>query len=111
MERIKKQFNMLKVLSTFKKNMRKNIIDKADKELINTICECVLNLLNGNLKVNTEQFNNLRAYKKVFRKLLEKINLKEKKKLIIQKGGFKEILLPAVISGLASIIGSAISSA
>jgi hypothetical protein len=34
---------------------------------------------------------------------------KEKKKLIIQKGGFLQILIPAIISGLASIISSVIS--
>jgi hypothetical protein len=91
--------------------MKKGIIMNADKELIYTICECILNLLNGNINISTEQYNQLKSYKHLFRKILDrKSKLKTKKKLIIQKGGFLEILLPAVISGLASIISSAISS-
>jgi hypothetical protein len=91
--------------------MRKGIIINADKELIYTLCECILNLLNGNINISDEKFNQLKSYKHSFRKILDKkLNLKSKKKLIIQKGGFLEILLPAVISGLSAIISSAISS-
>jgi len=91
--------------------MRKGIIMNADKELIYTLCECILNLLNGNINISDEKFNQLKSYKHSFRKILDKkLNLKSKKKLIIQKGGFLEILLPAVISGLSAIISSAISS-
>ncbi len=34
--------------------MRKVILTKADKDLINTICECVHNCLNGNIELNNE---------------------------------------------------------
>ena len=53
----------------------------------------------------------IKQFKNTFRKLANKnINLKDKKKLIIQKGGFLQILIPSIISGIASIIGSWISS-
>lgn len=110
MKRIQKHYDILKVLSTCKKCIRNNIISKADSELINTICECVYNLLKGNIKLSEVQFKNLKPFRHILRKLLAKSNTKEKKKILIQKGGFLEILLPAVISGLASIISSAISS-
>ena len=111
MKRVVENLDFLKILSKCKKNMRKGIIMNADKELIYTLCECVLNLLNGNINISESEHNQLKPYKHLFRKLLNtNQNLKSKKKLIIQKGGFLEILLPAVISGLASIISSAISS-
>jgi hypothetical protein len=91
--------------------MRKGIIENADKELVNTILECILNILNGNIKLSEEQFNNLKPYKHLFRKLLAKNqNLKYKKKILIQKGGFLQILLPAIISGLSTLISSVISN-
>jgi hypothetical protein len=34
--------------------MRKVISTNADKDLINTICECVYNCLNGNIELNNE---------------------------------------------------------
>jgi hypothetical protein len=43
--------------------MRKGIIMNADKELIYTLCECILNLLNGNINISDEKFNQLKSYK------------------------------------------------
>ncbi len=34
--------------------MRKVILTNADKDLINTIFECVYNCLNGNIELNNE---------------------------------------------------------
>ena len=111
MKRIENNIDYLKVLSKCKKNLRNGIIMNSDKEQIYTLCECILNLLHGNINISEDQFNQLKPYKHTFRKILNnKEKLKSKKKLIVQKGGFLEILLPAVISGLSAIISSAISS-
>ena len=84
---------------------------KALKDNKIKICECILNIINGQIKLSKEDFEKLKPYKNLFRKLLTKnTKIKEKKRLIIQKGGFLQILIPAIISGLASIISSAISS-
>jgi hypothetical protein len=42
------------VLKNAKPKLRKAILSNCNKELINTISECVLNLLNGNLKLTVK---------------------------------------------------------
>ena len=42
-------------------------------------------------------------------KLVQKSTLKQKKKILVQQGGFLEYLIPAAISGITSIISSFIN--
>ena len=42
-ERVEKNVDYLKILCKCKSNMRKVILTNAEKDLINTICECVCN--------------------------------------------------------------------
>jgi hypothetical protein len=89
---------------------QKDLLNRAKGPFINKICECILNIIEGRVKISNKDFEKLKPYKNLFRKLVKKnTKLKEKKKLIIQKGGFLQILIPAIISGLASIISSVIS--
>jgi hypothetical protein len=108
-EQIKRNFDSLKILSCCPKKMRNSIIRSAPKDLIDSICECILNLLNGNVVLKDIDKQKLDKHKSSLRKLLKRISLKEKKKVLIQKGGFLQILLPSIITGLASIISSVIS--
>ena len=71
---------------------QKDIINRAKAPLINKICECVLNILNGKVKITEEDHKKLEPYKKIFRKLLQKnTSLSHKKRLIVQKGGFYKL--------------------
>ena len=106
---VKRNFDSLKMLSCCPKKLRNSILNGAPKDLIDTICECILNLLNGNLDLKEIDKQKLDKHKFSLRKLLKRTSLKEKKKILIQKGGFLQILLPSIISGLASIISSVIS--
>ncbi len=72
------------------------------------LCECCYNVLDGQIPINSEQKHQLKPYRHSLRKLVDKSSLKTKKKILIQQGGFLQILMPALISGIASIIGSAI---
>ena len=40
----------------------------ANKNLINTICECILNCMNGNISINNETKIKLKRHKEVLRK-------------------------------------------
>ncbi len=96
------------------KRMKQGIVKSCDTQAINKICEIVLNVMNKNIKLGDDEFNNLKPFAKYCRKLLnKKINIKEKKKILIkkgiQRGGFLQFIIPAVISGIASIISSVIS--
>jgi hypothetical protein len=107
---IEKQKHILCTLSKCKPKMRKAILMSADKELITAICESIFNMLNSNLDINRETLTKLKPFKKTFRKLVSKSTLANKKKILIQKGGFLEFLVPAVISGISSIVSSIISA-
>ena len=113
MNPIEKELDVFKYLISkyCSKENQKDIIRRAKGPLINKICECILNIINGKIKISPQDLEKLKPYKNLFRKLLIKsTGLREKKRLINQKGGFLQILIPAIISGLASIISSAISS-
>ena len=109
MKRVKKNFEILKILSCCNKRMRTSIINSSTHDLIDTICECVLNLLNGNINLSDSEKTHLSKYKNVLRKLLERKKIKEKKKILIQKGGFLQFLLPSVITGLTTLIENTLS--
>lgn len=108
-KRVIKYKKLLEILPRCNKKVFNKIIKNSKKEFIYTICECVLNVLKGNIKISKKSLEKLKEKKQILRKLLKKSNIENKKK-IIQKGGFLEILIPSIISGLASIIGSAISN-
>ena len=102
---------LLIVLSKCQKKLRNSIIENASKDNINSICECILNVSNGNVHINQHTYKKLKPFSKTFKKLLDrKTKIKDKKQLIIQKGGFLQFLIPAIVSGIASIISSTISS-
>ena len=85
--------------------LRKAIIVNGDKQLVNSICECVLNVLNGNVKLSSCVKRKLRKHKNVLRKVVDKrVPLLGKKKVIVQREGFLLPLLSAVLPALATLI-------
>ena len=104
--RIKKNIHLLKVLHDSKNDTRKAILERANKDLIDTICECIHNILKGNLKVSPDVFRKLKRHQKDIREIYsKKAKLNRKKKLLIQHGGF----LPALLAPILAIAGSLIS--
>ena len=111
-ELIKKLINThktLTLLSKCNKKIRNKLIKNSKKDFIFSLCECLLNILNGNIKITEDDKKKLKEKKYIIKKLIKKSSLSNKKK-IIQSGGFLEILIPSLISGLASIITSAINN-
>lgn len=109
--RLIKNKDFLLLLSKCKPKLRKALITGSSKEALYAVLECVLNVCNGNVHINSDEFNKLKPFNRTFKKLIDKkVDLGQKRKIIVQKGGFLQVLIPAIISGLASIISSAISS-
>jgi len=46
MKRVKSNYHALHVIKTAEPNMRKAIMSNCNKELVNNISECILNVLN-----------------------------------------------------------------
>ena len=105
--RVSKNIHYIKVLNTCNKNMRRAIIENSSKELIHTICECVLNCINGNVHVNDNNKKLLRKHRRKIHELLRKrrSSLKQKKRILIQQGSS---FLPIILSTILSAIGSQI---
>jgi len=107
---LKSQLDLLKVLAKPKNKYRKAILMHADRELVHVLCEIIENVLHGNVKIPDHDKERLRRFKSTLHLLIQKSSLKTKRKILVQKGGFLEFLIPAVITGISSIISSVISS-
>ena len=61
-KRIKKYLDLLKILKTAKPEQRKALLKVADDGLILCICECVDNLVRGNIKLTKRKKEELSDY-------------------------------------------------
>jgi len=68
--------------------MAQNILKSAGDDLIKCICDCTLNVLEGNVRVSPKQKLKLKRHKKALRDLAKKKVSLIRKRQIIQKGGF-----------------------
>lgn len=94
---------ILQTLCHLNKEQRKALLTKADPCLIRCICECALNILQGNIPLVKAQKNKLKPHKKVLRSLAsEKASIAKKKRLIVEKGGFLPLLLAPILGTLIS---------
>ena len=102
--------HFLLLIANCKKKLRNSIINSCSKEEILAILECILNISNGNIDLSSDNFNKLKPFNKTFKKLINKrIPIKQKRSILVQKGGFLQFLVPAIVSGIATIISSVIS--
>ena len=82
----------------------------CSKDFIHGICECIANLLKGRVPLKSHHLRCLSKHKQSLRQLaLKRTSLSSRKK-ILQKGGFLQMLIPSLISGLGSLFGSFTSS-
>ena len=84
MRRIKSNIHKLHTLEDARPKLRKGIISNCDKDLVNFVSECALNLLHGNVKLSDCTRRKLRKYRRQLRKVVDRrVPLARKKKLII----------------------------
>jgi hypothetical protein len=107
LDEIKNQIDLIKAVGHPK--YRKAILGCADKKLVKAICEIIFNVLQNNINISAKLKSRLIKKQGCIRKLCDKSSYAEKKKTLIQKGGFLQYLIPAVIGGIAEIISSYVS--
>ena len=101
---INNQADILKTLANSHTKYQQAIISKADKNLVLAICDIIYNILYGNVKIDSETKNKLQKHKLFIRRVIKKSSLKKKKKILQQKGGnILSIVLPTLISAIASL--------
>lgn len=101
----KKHADVLKVLFKANRKQRKAILEVADREWIEAICECALNLLKGNLDLSSSEKRKLLPYKNHLRKLSSKNTpVKRKRGLLLQRGGnWLKFLIGPIIKVLGDL--------
>ena len=90
--------DLLKVLSHCKPKIRNAILKNCENDLIPIICDCVYNVMKGNVpSLTQEKVNELASHKTSLIKLTKKVSIKKKRNILVQKGGgFLPFLLPLV---------------
>lgn len=89
---------------------RNKIIRKSNKCVINAISEIALNCLLGNIPLTKCKYQEIIKYKNILRKLKKKnISTKKKREIVIQRGGFLNLLIPPVLSLLAGVAANIIN--
>ena len=90
---------------------RDKLVDLADTAEIRAVSECIQNLLQGNVPLQSQHLKQMKRYKNLLRSLAKRCySVKKKKSLIKQKGGFIGALIPLAVSALGGIIPQIIKS-
>ena len=105
MKRIRSNYHRLHVLKDSSPKLRRAILAHSDRELINSVGECALNVLQGNVKLSKRKKRRLHKFRRQLRTVADRhVPLPRKKKVIIQSGGFLVPLLSAVLPTIASLV-------
>jgi len=75
-------------------------------EFVKCICECVKNVLVGNVSLTPENKKRLKRHKRSLRRLILKKTPLTEKKRIVQSGGFLGALLGPIVKVLSGLFGS-----
>jgi hypothetical protein len=93
--RLVKHWDVLSVLSKAPPPMRKQLIQSASKDVMDTVSECCLNVLKGTIPLSKHQKKCLAKHRHVLRQMVQKkIPIRQKKKMLVQRGGFLPMLGP-----------------
>ena len=79
------------------KQKRNRIIDEGGMELVYCICDCVHNVLQGNIPVNDKEKKILGRHIECLRKLVNKKTSYRERKHLIQEGGFSGTLIRTLV--------------
>jgi hypothetical protein len=104
--RVQQLLAALKQLKRLSALDKKKFLKSCNKDFVHGLCECIRNLLNGRVPLKTSHLKCLGRHKQSLRKLALKNTSLKKRKQILQKGGFLELLISPLISGLGSLLGS-----
>lgn len=104
--KLKKTYNKIRLLSLATPSLRKQLVNKANRELIDSVCECCDNILKGRVPLKKKEKLKLAKHKNKLRALVRKKVSLEKKKKIIQSGGFLTSLLVPAVSFLGGLLSS-----
>ena len=84
---------------------RQVLLREGGPGLIKCLCECIYNVIKGNVPLGSGQKKKLRRYKKHLRELADRKTSSQKKtKILNQKRGFLPAVLAPILSSLAGSV-------
>jgi len=91
-------FGLLEALVKLKQQPRTQLLKIADKSLVIAICECALNILNGNISLTPEERDRLYKERKYIRSLAKsKVSWTNKRTEIVKREDFIPFIIEPVI--------------
>jgi hypothetical protein len=104
-KRLNANYHALNVLRSATPKLRKAILSACNNDFINSISKCYLSVLEGNVTLTPSLKRKLKKHKLALRQLADKhVKQANKKRLIVQKGGFLLPLLTAVLPTIATLL-------
>lgn len=110
-ERVQNNLQLLKQLKRVDSKKRNKILKTCSDDTISCLCECVYNLLQGNVPVTPRQLKTLSKHKRSLRTLASKKTTLKTRRRILQKGGFLPLIIGPLLGLLSTIVGGAINRA
>ena len=97
----------IKVLARSNTRQRKVLLQGATNQQLKGLFELCLNIIRGNLPINSAEFHRLKRYRKTLESLASRrVPLYKKREIVNQKGGFIGTIAKFALPLLASIIAS-----
>ena len=105
-KRITKSLELIKALNHCNGIGKKQLLKTAQPEVVNAICDCIHNVLQGNVLLSKHHKSKLKAKKDILRNLVDRKNkVPIRKKLLIQHGsGFLSSILGPVIKVISGVL-------
>lgn len=101
-QRMIKNIDVLKALCHCNKEEQKDFIKAAKPEVIHAVCDCITNVLHGNIPISRYSKRKLKPKRQLLRALSQpKKNAEQRKKLLVQQGAG---LLPLLIGPALKIL-------
>ena len=103
--RIKANHAFLQLLARSTAERRRMLLKHATKDELMSLFEICLNILRGNLSIKGKDYEKLKRQRHLIRTLADKqVAIKEKKKIVNQKGGFIGTLAAIAVPALAQLL-------
>ena len=100
---------MLLALSSARPKVRTLILKSLDRSTIRILALLAANIMHGNIPLDKRQVRNLRRFKSLVKLLSYKYaSTEEKRKALLQQGGFLPLLLPIISSIAGALVSKAI---
>lgn len=102
---MQRNLNWLKALHCCSKSEKEQLLKAAKPEAVNAICDCIHNVLRGNVPLAANEKKKLQSKKTILRKLASSnVKAPGRKKILVQHGsGFLNSILGPVLGALGNI--------